>query len=117
MPSDCDCQIDIIVESEITAEVSPESEVTVIVSTEGEQGPPGAGVDLVAREAPSGSRNGSNVTFASAYDFVPETVVVDVNGLLQTPVTDYVTSGVRTVILAVAPLSGEVIHIAYRKAT
>ena len=112
---ECDCQIDVIVEAEITVEVSPEPEVTVIVTPEGVQGPPGTGSNIVAIEVPSGSINGSNVAFTAAFDFVPETVVVWVNGLLQASPADYVTSGARTVTLSVSPITGDTVHISYRK--
>lgn len=69
----------------------------VTLSHRGQAGAPGESAEIVLLEVPSGSVNGSNVTFTAAYDFVPETVTVHVNGLLQATPADYVTSGVRPV--------------------
>lgn len=68
---------------------------------------------FVFGETPTGSINGSNATFTSQFNFVPESVVVLVNGLEQRRVTDFNTSGTQTIILADAPQVGESVRINY----
>ncbi len=68
---------------------------------------------FVFGETPTGSINGSNATFISQFNFVPESVVVLVNGLEQRRVTDFNTSGTQTIILSDAPLTGESVRINY----
>jgi hypothetical protein len=72
--------------------------------------------DLVFREIPSGTINGVNDTFTTAYNFIPESVQPFVNGVLQTIVNDFQTIGTDTIQFAVSPSSGESIVITYRKA-
>lgn len=64
-------------------------------------------------EMPSGAVNGSNPTFTSEFDFVPESVVVLLNGLEQQRIVDFNTSGNRTVTLTVSPNSGESVRLNY----
>lgn len=68
---------------------------------------------FVFGETPTGSVNGANATFTSQFNFVPESVVVLVNGLEQRRVTDFNTSGTQTIILSDAPLTGESVRINY----
>mgnify|MGYP000146101969 CR=1 FL=1 len=94
------------------------TEVTLRQGRQGPAGPPGAsGADIVVGETPSGTINGSNATFTSANDFIPESVAVFVNGLFQQRVTDFNTSGVRTITLAASPTAGEVVRINYTRAS
>ncbi len=72
--------------------------------------------DQVFGEVPSGTMNGSNATFTSEFDFVPETVQLYVNGLLQKKIADYNTTGVQTIILTSSPSSVENILLNYTKA-
>lgn len=64
-------------------------------------------------ETPTGAVNGSNAAFQSLFDFVPESVVVLVNGVEQRRVTDFNTSGTRNITLTEAPLTGESVRINY----
>lgn len=64
-------------------------------------------------ETPTGSVNGANATFTSQFNFVPESVVVLVNGLEQWRVIDFNTSGTQTIILSDAPLTGESVRVNY----
>ncbi len=66
-------------------------------------------------EVPSGVMNGSNATFVTAYNFVPESVQVFLNGLLQKIVSDYSTSGSTVIMLVSAPQAGENILVNYLK--
>lgn len=78
-----------------------------------QQGPPGPAATIVSGETPAGAVDGSNATFTAAYDFVPESVVVDINGLAQRRVADFNTSGQRTVILSESPEVGDAVRISY----
>ena len=71
--------------------------------------------DQVIGETPSGTLNGSNVTFTTAYNFIPETVQVLVNGLEQKRVRDFNTTGNNTILLTEPPYSGETILVHYSK--
>lgn len=97
---------------------TPTEVAVAVLSGQGPAGPPGAsGADIVVGETPSGTINGSNATFTSANDFIPESVAVFVNGLFQQRVTDFNTSGVRTITLAASPTAGEVVRINYTRAS
>jgi len=67
----------------------------------------------VVGEIPQGDINGSNATFQSSKNFTPETVEVFINGLRQTLVTDYLTTGNRTISFSFSPLPGESVVINY----
>jgi hypothetical protein len=71
---------------------------------------------FVFLEIPSGLMNGSNATFATDYQFIPESVEVVVNGLTQRLVEDYLTSGNNTIIFSVSPSTNDTILINYLKA-
>lgn len=80
------------------------------------RGSAGSGLsDLVLNEVPSGALNGSNATFTSAFNFVPESVEVFINGLKQTIINDYNTSGNTIIVLTFSPASTENIIINYKK--
>jgi len=72
-------------------------------------------IGRIIGETPTGAINGSNATFLSAFNFIPESVEVVVNGLIQRVVTDYNTTGLTTVILTTAPLTGESIRLNYTR--
>ncbi len=90
------------------------------IVTEGIQGPqgppgvPGNGVQVVS-EIPSGSINGSNATFTTAFAFVPESVVVFVNGLRQKKPDDFNTSGSQTIVFSVSPETGTNLLVDYMR--
>ena len=69
---------------------------------------------FVIGETPSGSVNGSNATFTTAQNFVPESVQVFINGVSQTNSVDYTTSGTTTITLNVSPVSGDYIRVNYK---
>ncbi len=64
-------------------------------------------------ETPTGLINGSNATYQSLSDFVPESVAVLVNGVTQRRIDDFNTSGVRTVTLNQSPAAGESVKLNY----
>lgn len=74
------------------------------------------GSNFVEKEVPSGSINGSNVTFTLANTPVAGTEHVYVNGVLMESGAgnDYTITG-ATITLATAPASGEKIRVSYRK--
>lgn len=73
-----------------------------------------AGASFVFGETPSGAVNGSNATFTTAQNFVPESVQVFINGVSQTNGVDYTTSGTTTITLTVSPVSGDYIRVNYK---
>lgn len=64
-------------------------------------------------ETPTGAINGSNATFTSLFDFIPESVVVLVNGVVQRRIADFNTSGTRTITLTASPGIGEAVKLNY----
>jgi hypothetical protein len=82
-----------------------------------QRGPAGAsGADsFVLNEVPTGLVNGSNVTFTTAFNFVPGSEQVFLNGIKLTLLQDYNTSGNNTITLYQSPLTGELIQVNYTK--
>ena len=72
--------------------------------------------DIVVGEIPNGTINGSNATFTTDYDFVPESVLVFRNGLAQYNPTHYTTTGTTTINLNFSPIVGDVLTVNYTKA-
>lgn len=72
--------------------------------------------NFVTRETPSGSINGSNVTFTLANTPVAGSEEIYLNGLLQEPGAgnDYTISG-STITYLTAPLTGDKLRASYRK--
>lgn len=71
--------------------------------------------DEIAGEIPTGLINGSNPVFLAAHDFIPESVVVYVNGVMQQRPDEFTTSGPRTIILADSPGVNEEVLICYTR--
>jgi len=74
------------------------------------------GGNTVVGESPNGTINGSNATFTTDFDFVPESVLFFRNGLAQYNPTHYTTSGTTTIILNFSPIVGDVLTVNYNKA-
>lgn len=72
----------------------------------------GAGPTFVYGETPTGTINGINDAFTTANTPTSETVRVYLNGLRQTPTTDYSVS-TNTITFTTAPLTGDVIIVDY----
>lgn len=51
----------------------------------------------------NGLINNSNATFTTNYNFIPESVMIYVNGVLQRILEDYITIGTNTVIFNFSP--------------
>lgn len=92
---------------------SPNRVKAVFVGTRGPKGADGAGFTLVTNETPAGLIDGSNATFTTEFDFVPESVSVWINGLYQKRIADFNTSGLRTITLTASPGTGEHILVNY----
>lgn len=71
--------------------------------------------EYVVNEIPSGLINGSNATFTTAFDFVPGTEEVFLNGLKLVKLEDYNTTGNNQIDLYVSPLTGEDLIVNYSK--
>ena len=71
--------------------------------------------EIVENEVPSGAINGTNATFTTQYDFIPESLEVFLNGIKQKIVDDYNTTGTQTIILNFSPVIGEKILVTYIK--
>ena len=69
---------------------------------------------FVIGETPTGAINGSNATFTTLHNFVPETVQVFINGVSQTEGVDYTTSGSTVINLSVSPIVGDYIRVNYK---
>ena len=85
------------------------------VVTEGIQGPRGILDPLmyVIGDVPADVINGSNATFTTTYNFIPESVAVFINGILQKRIQDFNTTGMLTVMLAVSPQVGDIVLVNY----
>lgn len=71
---------------------------------------------LVFGEVPSGDTNGSNPTFTTAFEFVPGTEAVRLNGVDQALGTDYTTLAGTTIVFVVSPEAEDTIEVDYVKA-
>ena len=69
----------------------------------------------VVNELPQGLINGINATFSSLFSFIPESVVIIVNGLIQSQPNDYITTGNNTLLLVIAPNVLDDVRINYIK--
>jgi hypothetical protein len=75
----------------------------------------GDAAEFVFNETPNGLVNGSNASFTTDFDFVPESVQVFAGVARLSLLDDYNTSGVRTITLFQSPLAGENIRVSYIK--
>ena len=66
-------------------------------------------------ETPMGTINGSNATFTSQYNFIPESLRIMVNGIRLNLLHEYTTSGLSTINLMVSPEVNDIILIDYKK--
>lgn len=93
--------------------------VTRVVNiAQGLTGPPGASsvTAQVVGETPGGAVNGVNATFTTAFAFVPESVAVFMNGMMQKKIDEFNTSGSNTILLTFSPATGETILVNYLRA-
>lgn len=74
-----------------------------------------AAVSFVYNEVPSGSVDGSNVYFTTAFNFIANSTQLYRNGIRQFLGTDYTESGSDTVVFTQAPLTGDILIIDYSK--
>lgn len=91
------------------------AEIQLIIVAE--QGPPGiGGTGVVLGEELTGTINNSNATFTTQYDFVPGKVVPKVNGIAQSLLNDFNTSGTTTIVFYVSPEIGDKLTVDYERA-
>lgn len=102
-------------DDELELVVEENNVLLLAVAEQGAQGPPGTNA-IVFNETPTGLINGSNATFTTEFDFIPESVQVFLNGVKQKIIGDYNTSGTQTIILVDSPLTGELVTVSYQKA-
>lgn len=108
---------------EVYVNAGPTIDVTAEQHTiEVEMGPGGVILDMtvtgsqvIIYEAPAGAINGVNNTFTTAFNFVPGSVRVFVEGVTLTIVDDYQTIGSNTIQLVTPPFAGESLTVAYTK--
>ena len=74
---------------------------------------PGSGANFVFDGILTGTIDNSNATFTTAFSFIPETVVVRVNGLSQRRIIDFNTSGTNTILFTESPLIGDSLQVDY----
>lgn len=75
-----------------------------------------SGAEYVINETPTGMVNGVNATYTSAFNFIPESVQIEINGIDQYNPEHFVTSGLTTIIFNDSPETGDIIKIDYQKA-
>lgn len=75
------------------------------------------GTYFVENEVPSGTVNGSNAVFTTANTVNPTTsIIVTLNGAHQKPGgVDYTFSSTNTITFAVAPPTGSLLLVSYRR--
>jgi hypothetical protein len=95
--------------------IAKTNQTNIQVQQKGIKGDPGSSANSVVGEIPAGLLNGSNATFTTANPFVAGTLEVFVNGLRQTIIADFNTSGNNTIQLTYSPNSSEVITVNYIK--
>ena len=91
--------------------------IITCIEAQGPAGPPGSGssASFINGEVPSGALDGSNATFTTQYNFIPESVEVYVNGQRQKLGADYTTAGTQTINLTFSPASSEVLTVDYQR--
>jgi hypothetical protein len=72
-----------------------------------------SGSNYIALETPTGSINGSNVTFTLAHTPGSNTEMVVLNGLIQQRGVDYTITG-ATITLSIAPIPGDWLGVTYK---
>ena len=76
-----------------------------------------AGNNWVLNEIPIGAIDGVNNVFMSHYNFIPEKIIISVNGQIQTAINDFQTIGTGIVQLTYSLNSNEKILFHYLKQT
>lgn len=108
--------IEIVVEDNSNEIILETKEIVQVVEIAA-MGAPGAAYTntRIVDEVPSGSINGSNATFTTAENFIPESVELTLNGIAQRKGAsyDYTTTGNNTIIFNNSPDSGDTILVDY----
>lgn len=82
----------------------------------GPQGPAGAGADTVSNEVPSGTIDGLNTLFTTAFNFTSGSTELYINGLRQKLILHYTESAISQITLDDAPQVGDILTVDYIKA-
>jgi hypothetical protein len=71
---------------------------------------------IITGETPTGTINGSTTLFTAARAYIAGSLQIWLNGLLQTPTTDYAETspGAGTFTFVVAPVTGDTLRIGYQ---
>ena len=69
--------------------------------------------NLIVGETPSGTQNGSNITFTMAHNYQTNTISVFRNGLREQISVGYTESSASTIAFTTAPLSSDVLLVDY----
>jgi hypothetical protein len=69
----------------------------------------------IKNEIPNGVINNSNTIFISQNNFIPESVEVFLNGLIQQKIIEFQTIGNNNITLTTSPTIGEIVLINYIK--
>lgn len=73
--------------------------------------------DIIENDVVSGTVDGLNVNFNTAFDYVPGTLKLYLNGLRQIGGSgnDYEEGGTNMILMGIAPLPGDVLIADYKK--
>jgi hypothetical protein len=79
------------------------------------QGPPGpsGALQMIFGETPSGTIDGVNTNYTSAYPYSPNTIAVFLNGLRLRRTNDYTETGSQSFRFVNSPLPGDSLSIDY----
>lgn len=70
---------------------------------------------IVTGETPSGAVDGSNATFTTESNFVPESVELFCGGVRLSVLSDFNTSGNQTITFYVSPKTADLVRVNYQK--
>lgn len=75
----------------------------------------GGSTQIPTIEPAHGLINGSNAIFTSTYTFIPETLQVHENGILQRLGLDYTITSNQSILYSLSPAIGELLTFIYLK--
>lgn len=81
----------------------------------GDKGDSGESQEWVIGETPSGAVDGSNATFTTEFNFIPESVELFCGGVRLSVLSDFNTSGNQTITFYVSPKMADLIRVNYQK--
>jgi hypothetical protein len=75
----------------------------------------GTAVDWVFNETLTGTIDGSNAMFSTAFNYVSQSVTVYINGVKGSHGNDYSLVGINQVLFADSPEIGDILEVTYQK--